>query len=537
MITQNWDQQEQVIADDVKILIVDDRPENLQALKAILTGQDRRLIAANSGREAIYKLLQDEFALILLDVMMPEIDGFELARLIKTREKTRNVPIIFLTAIATDIEHIFKGYSVGAVDYLSKPLEPEIVKAKVAVFIDLYKKTKTIQKQDKQLREHELAELRRSEQERYENLTESIPQMVWTCDTNGNMDYFNNRWFQYTGLTKEESLDEGWLQPIHPEDREQVKQSWQNQFKSGQTFEMEYRLLRDQDQTYRWHLARAIPIKNGKLRVNEWVGTYTDIEDQKNAQIALNNTLQARDEFFSIASHELKTPLNSLGLKMQILERQILKTTDDVLPKKMVAEAVEFSKNQMFRLESLIDNLLDISRIRLKRLTVDRSRLDLTTIVSEVASRMEDQAKLVDSPITIHNGSSIFGEWDKLRLEQVITNLISNAIKYGNSEPIDVSVSDNGDSAILKVKDHGIGIPKSDQERIFERFERVSPTSGIGGLGLGLYIVKQIVEAHGGTIRLESEVGNGSEFIVELPKKSTDVRTGPAPPPEVSAEI
>lgn len=525
--------------DAVNILIVDDRRENLQALEAVLNGEDRNLVLVSSGKEAIQKLLNDEYALILLDVMMPGMDGFELARLIKTREKTRNVPIIFLTAIATDVEHIFKGYSVGAVDYLAKPLEPEIVKAKVAVFIDLYRKNKTIEQQSEQLHKLEIAELKRSEQERIQNLMESIPQMVWTCKADGKMDYFNQQWFYYTGLSMKDSLEDGWLQPIQLDERESFQKSWKDHLQNGLIFESECQVQRTQDQTYRWHLLRAIPIKDGTDHITGWVGTYTDIEDQKNAQIELSKTLQTRDEFFSIASHELKTPLNSLGLKMQILDRQVRKIQDDVVPKQMVLDAVTFSKSQMSRLVSLIDNLLDISRIRMNRLTVDPTQFDFVEVINDVVSRMEDQARQVESHITVYAEAPIVGEWDKLRLEQLMMNLISNAIKYGSGEPITVTVMADKETVTLRVKDNGVGISRKDQARIFEQFERASPTGNIAGLGLGLYIVKKIIEAHKGTIRLESEVGHGSEFIVELPRKNADIKadTGKQRPPDPEPTI
>jgi len=503
----------------VNILIVDDRPENLQALKAILSAPDRNLVMASSGRQALAELLKYEFALILLDVMMPEIDGFELARLIKSREKTKAIPIVFLTAIATDVRHIFQGYSVGAVDYIAKPLDPQIVIAKVAVFVELYRKNKTILLQERTLREHELAALRQTQEENYQTLIESIPQIVWLCHPNGTMEYFNSKWFLYTGLSLQESRGDGWLKAVHPEDRPYVLNTWSTQRTSGQVFEMEYRLLREQDQKYRWHLARGIPLYDKTSKISDWVGTYTDIEDQKIAEIELKKTLVARDEFFSIASHELKSPLNSLGLKLQILDHQMKKNDNEMVSKKKIFETIEFVMQQMFRLGTLIDNLLDISRIRLKRIMLEKSELNLVTIVHEVVSRFEDQARLAGCPISVLESGTVRGEWDKIRIEQVITNLISNAIKYGNAKPIEVSVSHDQDSAVLIVQDGGLGISLADQARIFERFERASTDSSISGLGLGLYITKQIVEAHHGTIIVESEVERGSRFIVKLPQK------------------
>ncbi len=284
--------------------------------------------------------------------------------------------------------------------------------------------------------------------------------------------------------------------------------------------------MRAQDQSYRWQLARAVPLQENSHGIVGWVGTCTDIDDQKKAEIILQHTLLARDEFFSIASHELKTPLNALGLKLQILDRQLRKTDEASVAKKIVFETLKFVSDQMFRIESLIENLLDISRIRLNQLTVDLKEMDFAAATREIILRFEEQAKLAGSPITLQVEGNVHGNWDKMRIEQVVTNLVSNAIKYGNSKPIAISIASDQDRIILTVKDKGFGIPKADLARIFERFERLEATNSISGLGLGLFIVKQIVEAHSGTIAVKSEVGIGSEFIVELPRKNRSQRTG-----------
>ena len=165
-----------------KLLLVDDRPENLLALEAILEPLETELVKASSGEEALRRLLTEEFAAILLDVQMPGLDGFQTAELIKRRERTKHVPILFLTAISKDAEHIFRGYSAGAVDYLMKPFDPLILRAKVAVFIDLWQKTVEIQNRDALLAEQELAAVERESEVRYRSLADAVPQIVWTTD-------------------------------------------------------------------------------------------------------------------------------------------------------------------------------------------------------------------------------------------------------------------------------------------------------------------------------------------------------------------
>lgn len=511
----------------VKILLVDDYDENLLALRAILSDPQYQLMTATSGRQALSMLLRDEFALILLDVMMPDMDGYETARFIRGREKTHYIPIIFLTAIATDMDHIFKGYSVGAVDYLLKPLAPDIVKAKVAVFADLYRKTQRIKEQEERLREHEIRakqlemdSFRRAQERRYHVMAESIPQMLWTWQTNGAFGYFNQRWLQYAGRDLVQARALGWLKFIHPDDADTILKGWQESLLSGRPFEAECRVLRAADGIYRWHLVRAVPIFEESERIDEWIGTFTDIEDQKNAEIELKSTLQSRDEFFSVASHELKTPLTSLALRVEIFEREIRKfAAQDSVPKVKVIELLGFVDGQLFRLGNLMDNLLDISRIRLKMFKVVKKKMDLVSVVEETASRLADQARLAGSQIRVRSAQgTIEGIWDKMRMEQVITNLLSNAIKYGNGLPIDVSIEAGDDLASVVVSDQGIGISKSDQARIFQPFERIATFSSVGGMGLGLFVVKQIIEAHGGSVHVESEIGKGSKFTIQIPR-------------------
>jgi len=182
------------------LLLVDDRPQNLLALEAILEPLGHELVTATSGEQALRILLQrDDFAVILLDVQMPDLDGFEVAEVIKERDRTRAIPIIFLTALSKEERHVFRGYEIGAVDYVFKPFDREILRAKVGVFVELWEKNEQIREQAEQLAAQELAELRRTSAERYRQLADAMPQIVWTSNADGEATYFNRRWFEYTG--------------------------------------------------------------------------------------------------------------------------------------------------------------------------------------------------------------------------------------------------------------------------------------------------------------------------------------------------
>jgi len=286
------------MADRANVLLVDDRDENLVALEAILEPLGENLIRAHSGEEALRHLLVDDVAVILLDVQMPGLDGFETAALIKQRERTRSIPIIFLTAISKEDVHVFRGYSAGAVDYMFKPFNPDVLRSKVAVFVDLYRKTKQLAEQAALLRERDLAELRRASEERYRALADAMPQIVWTADAGGRTTYLNRRWYDYAGSEPGPFDGDEWIRILHPDDLQRTLDRRKETLASGDVFEMEYR-FRNRDGAYRWHLGRAVPLRDADGEIDFWVGTATDIDRQKRTEEAQDFLLRAGAELAS----------------------------------------------------------------------------------------------------------------------------------------------------------------------------------------------------------------------------------------------
>ena len=297
---------------------------------------------------------------------------------------------------------------------------------------------------------------------------------------------------------------DGWLAAVHPDDTNQCVAGWRDAVAKGSRYEGEFRLRRASDGAYRWHISRAVPERNAAGEIVAWLGTHTDFEDLKQA-------IRARDEFLSIASHELRTPLTALKLRLQAL--LYAKGLDEKLEKKL-----ESAARQTQRLERLIDNLLDISRITTGHLELEPEELELAEVAHEVVERLREEASSIGSQIQFEATSRAAGRWDRLRVEQVVTNLLTNAMKYGEGKPIVVRVSEDAECAEISVRDRGMGIADTDVERIFHQFERAANRRAPGGLGMGLYIARQIVEAHGGQIEVESKIGDGSIFRIRLPK-------------------
>jgi len=294
-------------------------------------------------------------------------------------------------------------------------------------------------------------------------------------------------------------------------------EKWNSSIASGEPFVMEYPIKSAKGE-FRWFLTRIIPIKDEQGRVIQWFGTNTDIHDLRMYQEHLQESVQSRDDFLSIASHELKTPLTSLKLQSQQFERSLRKNDPAVFEPDRIRQFSTLTNKQVDRLTRLVDDMLDISRIRFGKLTINKTKLDVCELVNDVIERMKPQFIQSGAPAPIlKTCSQLFATADKMRLEQVMMNLLTNALRYGSNKQVTVEVLSIGQNVQIQIKDQGIGISKEAQEKIFERFERAIEADEVSGLGLGLYISRQIVLAHSGKIWVESELGKGSTFYVEIP--------------------
>ncbi|HEX2569258.1 MAG TPA: PAS domain-containing protein [Polyangia bacterium] len=363
----------------------------------------------------------------------------------------------------------------------------------------------------------------RESEEQFRQLADAMPQIVWAARPDGRTDYFNQRWYEFIGQGLDEGQNggDGWLSVLHHDDAERCMGAWYESVKSGQPYQIEYRFWDRRERRYRWFLGRALPVHDSAGQIIRWYGTSTDIDDQKHAEEAMRAALRVRDEFLSMASHELRTPVTTLDLLVDGMMRALERP--GALPPERLATKLQTLRRQADRLEHLVDGLLDVSRIMSGRLELELGDVDLMQVVSEVITMLGDQAAHAGSPIRIKAAGPVLGRWDRVRLEQVAVNLITNAIKYGAGKPIDVSLTADGETAVLTVRDQGIGIAPEDQRRIFGRFERAAPRKNYGGLGLGLWITAQIVHTMGGTISVSSQLGQGATFTIRLPCQGSSV--------------
>jgi signal transduction histidine kinase/DNA-binding response OmpR family regulator len=682
--------------DPIKILLVDDTPESLVALEAVLRRPDCEVVTASSGEDALKFLLKNDCALILLDVRMPGIDGFETARLVRSNERTRPIPIIFLTSASREERFVMRGYEIGAVDFLTKPIDAGVLRAKVAAFVELHRAKEQIARQAALLREHERAErqrvlaelelrsLRRQQaaHERYQRLVAGITHaIVWTVDpatlactfaspsAETILGYAPGDWLR-TPLF--------WRELMPSEERDRVVDAVRSLQADGESIRLGHtflaadgRLARFQTELCRipgddecgaqvrgfsvdvtelvraeeelafldragvdladsldlevttakiahipipyladwcavdvpaladgeapvtavahreercredarrlasspalaptWvdgraqivpdiaaRLARAacadlssavlpgamlvVPLRGrdrtmGTLRLFRCGprGMYGPHELRIAAELgrrashAIDNALlyrqareavRVRDEFLSIASHELRTPLTPLSLQTEAIERMVAERIPDDRVRSEILRRLATCARQVDRMTRLVLNLLDVSRLRAGRLELQVDSCDLHELTSEITARFQDDLSHSGRRIEVALEGPVLGRWDRSRLDQVLTNLVSNAVRYGGKKPIAVALTRHRTHATVTVSDQGTGIEERDLGRIFERFERGESSRSHGGLGLGLYIARCIVEAHGGTIAVRSRIGEGSTFQVDLP--------------------
>ncbi len=520
----------------VKILLVDDLPENLFALEVILSNENYLCVKANSGNEALKILLhQQDFAIILIDVQMPMMDGFETVELIRQIEKLKHVPIIFLTASMDNSQQIFKGYQAGAVDYMIKPLSPEILKAKVAVFVDLHTKNQELLVQAEQLKKLNTDLIDQKLRSEYSlSLIEASHDPLFAISTEGKITDMNNASVKVTGITRPKLIGTDFFDYFT--EPQMAREVYQKVFENGFIADSPL-ILRHKNGKLIHVLFNGSVYKDDKGNVLGAAIVARDVTNQKiietelieakvfaeNSTIIAENAVKAKQQFLSNMSHEIRTPMNAIiGFTKVVLR------TDITDKQKEYLNAIKISGDALI---VLINDILDLAKVDAGKMTFEKTPFKMKSSIAAMLHLFETKIQEKNLKLVKEYDSKIPDVLvgDPIRLHQIILNLVSNAVKFTSKGKITVSVDllhEDDDKVILKfaVTDTGIGISEEKIGTIFENFQQAtSETSRLyGGTGLGLAIVKQLIEPQNGTIRVNSTIHKGSTFSFTLPFQKTN---------------
>lgn len=517
----------------VNILIVDDRPDGLMALEAILQRPQYNLVKAQSGEEALARILDHDFALILMDAMMPGMDGFETASLIKQRDKSKDIPIIFLTAVSKETHYVRRGYEQGAVDYILKPYDPVILTSKVAVFVDLYLKNKQINEHAEILRQSEVRErarqlsmLQLESLNRYRHLADAIPHIIWKFQSDGTLEYCNRLWMDYSGLSLEQSTGLGWQSAVDKEDLASLLALWDSVRETGETIETECRLKRASDDSYRWHMFKGVPDRLTTGEIGSWIVTNTDIEDRKKIEADLIRAKEdsfaaneAKSSFLANMSHEIRTPL---GIVLGYAE---LLASPDISEAERSNCLYTLKKNGEL-LSRLIGDVLDLSKIEAGHLKIEKVKFSLPDFLCNATQSFQHRAdeKGILLSMIIETPIPTFIDSDPTKLRQILFNIVDNAVKFTEKGEVIINVKMQSttvgeESLQISVTDQGLGITPEQANTLFQPFIQIdnSNTRKYGGTGLGLSLSRKLARQLGGDVVLgKSQPRQGSTFIITV---------------------
>ena len=537
-----------------KVLIVDDQPSNLDALEAMLGDSGCTLIRASSADEALLCMVRHDFAALVLDIRMPGMNGLELASLIKGRKRSRDIPILFLTAHSADEDDVLRGYSAGAVDYLSKPVKGEVLRSKVAVFVDAFRKTRALNDLNAAL-QREIAQREAAQaalQQANEDLETRVQERTAAL-TRANQGVRENEerlrmalevaqigaweWHLGSGQMRWSAdpevlfgfpkgsfgADLRLARAVHPDDRPRLENATTVALKTG-VYEVEYRVIQPNGGT-KWITERGRVFSDADGA--RMVGISRDVSAERESiaerELLLHSARQSRDEaerqsrlkddFLATLSHELRTPLNVMLGWLDILAAgtpiRDLPGTIAVLQRNAQLQA------------QLIDDLLDMNRLTSGRVRLDVTRVDVAGALHAAMRGLSPAATAKDVQLSVSAESPVETQGDARRIQQILWNVVHNAIKFTPPKGrVEATARRTDDHVEIVVQDTGCGISAQFLPHVFERFrqEDSSTTRESQGLGLGLSIARHLVELHGGHIVAHSDgPGHGATFVIRFP--------------------
>jgi PAS domain S-box-containing protein len=521
-----------------QILLVDDQPARLVTYEAILAALPVRTVSTSSGNEALQHLLKQDFAAILLDVNMPNMDGFEVARLIRGHPRLERTPIIFVTGFEVSALEQLKGYEVGAIDYISVPIVPEILRSKVAVLVELHQRRRELEELNRALKEtraeldSQYASDMAHQRKQYEAILSNTPDFAYVFDLNHRFTYANEGLLKMWGKTREEAIGrtclelgyEAWHAAMHDREIDQIvttKKSIRGQVPFTGTFGR-----RDYDYV-------LVPVFGVDGEVVAVAGTTRDVTEQKQTEAALRESDRRKDEFIAMLAHELRNPVAPIRNAGEILARL---ATDE---RQLALAGV--LKRQTDQLSRLLDDLLEVARITQGRIVLKRETVATQACVQMAVEAVEPMIKERHQRLSVtREGLSTFVYADKVRLTQCVVNLLTNSAKFTPANG-DICVNSRVEDghAVIEVIDTGVGIAADLLPKLFDLFVqgKTSLDRSEGGLGIGLSVCKQLIEMHGGHVTGSSEgIGHGSTFAIHLPLAGEQAPPGESTPQASNAK-
>ncbi|MCY1017713.1 sensor histidine kinase [Pyxidicoccus sp. MSG2] len=460
-------------------------------------------------RERLAEPRPEEEALLMLDGLVGALDA---------RAPTSETPGVvakrlargFSTTEGTWGVELLQAAALGVLE-----AEAPLASDERTVVLEFFSGVRMAMAREAQARQEQLEQAVVRGEERYLVAARAAGFAVWDWDLSSQSLHWSHSIEALLGHSVDALSSLGlWLEHVHPSDRERVGEGLRNAVEGGRTRWSDAFQFLKRDGTYAGVLGRAWILHDTVGKAVRVVGGLIDVTEQRRLEQELKKAVRVRDDFLSIASHELRTPLTALQIQVQSLTKGPLLAALDG----RVKARVEGAERSVGRMIQLVDDLLDVSRVNAGRLELHLEEVNLSELVQEVVTRMQPEVGRSGSQLSMSLPERVTGRWDRSRVDQVFCNLLSNALKYGEGKPVEATVEMDEARAWLRVHDHGIGIAPEEQGRIFERFERSVSDRHFGGFGLGLWIVRRVLDAMGGSIRVQSALGKGATFVVELPR-------------------
>ncbi|MBN8230683.1 PAS domain-containing protein [Corallococcus macrosporus] len=517
----------------LRVLVAEDDPVYRKLLRLALAPFRFELMEAEDGMAALELARRRPPDVVVADVLMPRLDGFRLCLALRQDPKLARVPVILTHATAPDELDLRMAANVGANGFVRRaqgddelvamllresreqgPL-PAPVPGELSTETHLYAMVRQLERRVGLLEQAERTA--RESEERYRLVVSGSYDGVWDWDVRNQRMYWSPRLLEMLGMKPEDfpGTPEAFLARVHPEDRDEVASALARHLEQGTPYDVSFR-LRHEAGGYRSCVSRGRAIRDAQGRPVRMAGIIGDVTEQLRLYREAREAVRVRDEFLAVAAHELRTPLAALRLRVQGTAAA-LKHERQVEPERL-ERALVAADRQVQRLADLVEGLLDVSQMQGHAPRLNLEDVDLGQVVRDVVVRSEEMAARAGCLLVVRDVASVVGHWDALRLGQVVTHLLANAVKFGPGKPVELEVQADGDSVSLVVRDHGIGIAPDRVDGLFRRFERAVPARNYGGLGLGLYRLHRIVEAHGGEVAVTSSPGQGATFRVRLPR-------------------